>query len=379
MDTMKGQTRPDPDKLLARLKQEERESAHGRLKIFFSYAPGVGKTYAMLMGALAQVGAGVDLVVGYVETHHRPETEALLHGLDLLPPLEVEYRSMKLREFNLDAALERHPAVLLLDEFAHTNAPGLRHTKRWQDVEELLSVGINVYTTLNVQHLESLSDVIRDISGIQVRETIPDSLFDEADSVEFVDLPQAELLQRLRKGKVYVPAQATKATENFFKGPNLASLREIALRRTADRVHARMTRLGSADCSQTCAISETLLLYVGPGLASSKAIRTSKRMAASLNAHWMAASVAAGQTSRLSEPERASLTENLRLAERLGAETVTLAGNNIADELVAYARTHKVTKIVIAKSREPWRHRLFRASVVDQLLERSDNIAILVI
>src|SRR6266436_4253470 len=232
--------RPNPDTLLARVQEEEAHRTRGKLKIFFGATAGVGKTYAMLEAAQARWTEGVDVVVGWVDTHGRVETEALLQGLEILPRRPVAYRDTTLYAFDLDAALARHPTLLLVDELAHTNAPGARHSKRWQDVEELLDAGINVYTTVNVQHLESLNDVVAQITGVLVRETIPDSLLEQADEVELIDLPPDELLQRLREGKVYMPEQAHRALEHFFHKGNLIALRELALRRTADRVDAQM-------------------------------------------------------------------------------------------------------------------------------------------
>jgi two-component system, OmpR family, sensor histidine kinase KdpD len=373
--------RPDPDKLLEQIQEEERRSGRGKLKIFFGYVAGVGKTYAMLEAAQRKMAAGADVVVGYVETHGRRETDALLEGLEVLPALEIDYRGIKLREFNLDAALDRRADVVLVDELAHSNASGLRHAKRWQDVEELLAAGISVYTTLNVQHLESLNDVIRDVTGVQVRETVPDSIFDEADSVEVVDLPPGELLERLRQGKVYVPTQAAKAMENFFKGPNLGALREVTLRRTADRTHAHVetARLATGTREQTWRVSETLLVCVGPSPTSAKVIRVSKRMATSISARWIAASVETTRTRTLDEAQRTRIMENIRLAERLGAETATLAGDNAAEEIVSYARSQKVTRIVIGKSRESRWRSLVSPNIVDELLRRSGDIDIYVI
>jgi two-component system sensor histidine kinase KdpD len=235
-------SRPDPDALLALAREEEEKARRGRLKIFFGAVAGVGKTYAMLEGAQELRRRGVDVVVGWAETHQRKETEALLAGLEVLPPRTVEHRGITLRELDLDGALARRPAVLLVDELAHTGAPGSRHTKRWQDVEELLSAGINVWTTVNVQHLESLNDLVGKITGVVVRETIPDSFFDSADQVELVDLPAEELIKRLEEGKVYLPEQAERAVEKFFRPGNLIALRELALRKTAERVDAQMQR-----------------------------------------------------------------------------------------------------------------------------------------
>ena len=232
--------RPDPDALLARVQAEEAKRSRGKLKIFFGAAPGVGKTYSMLEAGRKVAKEGIDVVVGHIEPHCRPETQALVLGLDMLPHLEVPYRGTKLRDLNLDAALAQHPQLLLVDELAHTNAPGLTHTKRWQDVMSLLEAGIDVYTTLNVQHLESLNDVIAQITGVVVRETVPDSIFEQADEVELVDLPPDDLLERLREGKVYVSREAERAIANFFTKGNLIALRELALRQTAERVDAQM-------------------------------------------------------------------------------------------------------------------------------------------
>src|SRR5690242_2875947 len=254
--------RPDPETLLAQVREQERRAGRGRLKIFFGASPGVGKTYAMLEEARAKRRDGVDVVVGVVETHGRPETSALLEGLEVLPRRPLEYRGITLHEFDLDAALARRPALLLVDELAHTNAPGSRHARRSQDVEELLAAGINVYTTLNVQHLESLNDVVAQITGVQVRETVPDSILDQADEVELADLSAEDLLTRLREGKVYVPEQAARAVEQFFRKGNLIALRELALRRAAEGVDAQMrgyidrksTRLNSSHMSISYAV-----------------------------------------------------------------------------------------------------------------------------
>ena len=375
------QSRPDPDKLLEQIRADESRLSRGNLKVFFGYVAGVGKTYAMLEAAQRLAAIGDDVVVGYVEPHGRPETEMLLEGLEILPPLVVDYRGLELKEFDLDAALSRHPALLLVDELAHTNAPGMRHAKRWQDVQEVLSAGIDVYTTLNVQHLESINDIVSQITGVHVRETVPDTVFDEADSVEIVDLPPRELLERLREGKVYLPAQAERAMESFFKGPNLGALREITLRRTADRIHAHVetSRLASAGPRQTWATTETLLVCIGPSPTSAKVIRTSKRLAGSLNARWIAASVETSRASSPSSEQRTRLLENVRLAERLGAETATLSGEDIAEEIISYARAQNVTKIVIGKTAEPRLRRLLRGSVVDDLLELSSGIDVYVI
>jgi two-component system, OmpR family, sensor histidine kinase KdpD len=292
----------------------------GRLKIFFGYAAGVGKTYDMLLAARAQKKAGTDVVVGYVEPHGRPETEALLEGLEVLPLRAAEYRGVTLKEFDLDAALRRKPALMLVDELAHTNTHGSRHTKRWQDVDELLAAGINVYTTLNVQHLETLNDAIARITGVVVRETVPDAVFDRADEVQVIDLPPDELLERFAAGKVYVPQQAQRAMQNFFQKANLIALREVALRRTADRVQAEVrTSAPGRGEHRPLTTRERLLVCVSPSPTSARVIRAARRMAAALQADWVAVFVETHATEALSEAARASLMRHLRLAEQLGA------------------------------------------------------------
>ncbi|PYM81114.1 MAG: two-component system sensor histidine kinase KdbD, partial [Candidatus Rokuibacteriota bacterium] len=318
--------RPDPEALLARVKEEEARRTRGRLKIFFGAAAGVGKTYAMLEAARIQRAAGVAVVAGVVETHTRAETEAFLAGLEVLPPRIVEYRGAPLREFDLDAALARRPAVILVDELAHTNAPGGRHAKRWQDVLELLDAGITVNTTLNVQHLESLNDVVAKITGVVVRETVPDSVFEQADEVELVDLPAEDLRQRLRDGKVYVPEQAAEAARHFFREGNLIALRELALRRTADRVDAQMQRYRRDHAIQTTwPVAERILVCVGPSPFSAQLVRAGRRLATRLGAEWMVAYIETPGGARLAEDARARVLETLRLAESLGAETVILS------------------------------------------------------
>src|SRR3989442_2455670 len=283
--------RPDPDTLLARMQEEEAHQARGKLKIFFGATAGVGKTYAMLEAAHARRSEGVDVVVGWVDTHGRAETEALLHGLELLPRRPVAYRGTTLDTFDLDAALARHAMLVLVDELAHTNAPGARHPKRWQDVEELLDAGINVYTTMNVQHLESLNDVVAQITAVVVRETVPDSMLEQADEVELIDLPPDDLLQRLREGKVYVPEQARRALDHFFHKGNLIALRELALRRTADRVDAQMQVYRSTHAiTETWPTTERMLVCVSPSPLSARLVRATRRMAAGLAAELLAVS-----------------------------------------------------------------------------------------
>jgi two-component system sensor histidine kinase KdpD len=308
-----GTDRPDPEELLARVKAEEARQRRGKLKVFLGAAAGVGKTYAMLEAVREQKLDGVDAIVGYVETHGRAETDALLTGLEILPPKTVDYRGAALREFDLDGALARRPALILVDELAHTNAPGSRHAKRWQDVVELLDAGINVYTTMNVQHLETLNDVVAKITGVVVRETVPDSVFEQADEVELVDLPPDELLERFKDGKVYMPEQAEEAVKNFFRKGNLIALRELALRRTAERVDAQMrVYMHEHAIGKAWPTAERLLVCISPGPESARLVRAGKRMADRLGAPWVAAYVetagaaqAAGRGARSGHPDPA--------------------------------------------------------------------------
>jgi two-component system, OmpR family, sensor histidine kinase KdpD len=371
--------RPDPEALLARVHEEERRAGRGRLKIFFGASPGVGKTYTMLEEARARKRAGVDVVVGLVETHGRVDTAALLEGLESLPRKSLEYRGVTLTEFDLDAALARRPGIILVDELAHTNAPGSRHARRFQDVEELLAAGINVYTTLNVQHLESLNDVVAQITGIAVRETVPDSIFDQADELEIADLTAEDLLQRLKEGKVYVPEQAARAIDRFFRKGNLIALRELTLRRAAQRVDAQMRGyMREHGIRETWPAADRLLVCIGPNPASTRLIRSGKRMATGLNADWVVVFVEAPGL-RISESDREQLATNLQLAQELGAQTVSVGGINVADEILAYARDHNVTKILVGKpTHAKWRDRLF-GSLHDQLVRGSGDIDVYVI
>jgi two-component system sensor histidine kinase KdpD len=375
-----SERRPDPDELLVRVQEQEARRARGKLKVFFGAAAGVGKTYAMLEAARAQRAAGIDAVAGVVETHGRAETEALLQGLEILPRRRVDYRGTTLEEFDLDAALARHPALLLVDELAHTNAPESRHAKRWQDVLEVLDAGIDVYTTLNVQHLESLNDVIAKITGIVVRETVSDSVLEQADEVELVDLPAEDLRRRLKEGKVYVPHQAAEAVENFFREGNLIALRELALRHTAENVDAKMQRYRREHAiAPVWPVTERVLVCAGPSPASARLVRAARRLAARLEAPWVVAYVETPAHRKLSEEDRARVAQTLRLAESLGAETITLTGTRMSDELLAYARTRNVSKIVIGKPTRGFWQRLFLGSIVDSLVRGSGEIDIYVI
>ncbi|SDJ58572.1 two-component system, OmpR family, sensor histidine kinase KdpD [Paraburkholderia steynii] len=377
-------SRPDPDELLDKLQREEEKRQRGKLKIFFGASAGVGKTYAMLQAARRRKEENIDVVVGIAETHGRNETAALLKDLDVLPLARIEYRGRLLGEFDLDAALERKPQLILVDELAHSNVQGARHAKRWQDVYELLDAGIDVYTTVNVQHLESLNDVVGQITGIRVWETVPDRVFDRADEVTLVDLPAEELLDRLRDGKVYMPQQAERAVRNFFRKGNLIALRELALRRTADRVDAQM-REYRADRSiqRIWQARERLLVCVGPGPEAPLLVRAAARLAASLKADWIAVYVETPKLQRLSDARRERTLDALKLAAELGAETGTLAGADAVSTLIGYARVRNVSKLIAGGSsatglvrwlRRPFGERLAeRASDLDLTLIRASN------
>jgi two-component system sensor histidine kinase KdpD len=372
--------RPDPDLLIDHIRSEAERSREGKLKIFFGAAPGVGKTYAMLEVARKKQTEGVDVVVGFAETHGRPETEVLLEGLEVLPRLSVEYRGTTLSEFDLDAALARKPMLILVDEMAHTNAPGSRHKKRWQDIFELLDEGISVYTTLNVQHLESLNDVIAQITGIIVRETLPDSALDRADEIELIDLPPEELLKRLKEGKVYVAELAERARENFFQKGNLLALRELALRRTAERVDAQMQDYRRIKgVKEVWPAAERIMVCIGANPRSIRLIRAARRMAAGLRADWISVYVEAPTAVKPSESDLRQLADHVRLAESLGAETVTLSGHKASEEILNYARTRNVTKIIIGKPTHPrWKDKIF-GSLLDEVVRGSGDIDVYVI
>ena len=375
------QDRPNPDELLRTVTEDERRQRRGKLTIFFGAAPGVGKTYAMLEAARAELEQERrDVVVGVIETHGRYDTGALLLGLPILPRRQIAHRGITLEEFDLDGALARRPAVLLVDELAHTNAEGSRHTKRWQDVEELLESGIDVYSTLNVQHLESLNDVVAQITGVVVRETVPDSVVEQAAEVHLVDLPPDQLLDRLREGKVYMPAQAQRAAESFFRKGNLIALRELALRQTAERVDADMRMWKAAHgIDRTWATTERLLVGLSSSPASGRLLRAARRMAGSLHASWIAVYVETPASLRLSARDRAQLAQNLRLAQQLGAETVTVTGQSAALETVRYAKKRNVSKIVVGKPLHPrWRD-LFGESFLDIVVRSSGDADVYVI
>lgn len=372
-------SRPDPDALLAALRQEEVRARRGRLKIFLGMCPGVGKTYSMLRAAQGERANRVDVVLGIVETHGRIETEALLAALESLPRKEVSYRGTILQEFDLEGMHARKPQLAIIDELAHTNAPGSRHTKRWQDVIELLDAGINVYTTLNIQHVESRADAVRQITGATVHETVPDSLLDLADEFELVDLAPAELLDRLRAGKVYLGERAEAARAGFFQESNLTALREVALRYAAERVDRQLRQLRAGVAKTTVWRSgERLLVAVGPSPFSTQLVRWTRRLAAAQGAPWIAAHI---ETSRpLSAPEQALLDRNLALARELGAEIVVTHDDDVAAALVRLALQHNATQIVVGKPRGPrligW---LRGGSLVDRLIRLGGSIDVYVV
>ena len=334
----------------------------------------------MLQAAHDRLAEGVDVVVGYVEPHSRPETAALLDGLEVIPPLMVEYRGTQLRDFDLDAALERHPALILVDELAHTNAEGMRHAKRWQDVLELIEAGINVYTTVNVQHLESLNDVVAQITGTIVRETLPDAVLEGADEIELIDLSPDELLQRLREGKIYAPQQAEQAMQSFFRRGNLMALRELALRRTAERVDSEMQvyRQDKA-VDPVWPAGERILVCISPSPMAARLVRAAKRMAAGLHAEWITVYVETPRTAKLPDDARSRVIQTLRLAEQLGSETATLSGYDAAEEILTFARRRNVTKVIVGKPIHPtWRDIVY-GSVLNSLVRRSGDIDVYVI
>jgi two-component system, OmpR family, sensor histidine kinase KdpD len=375
-----NEERADPDRLLQQVAEEERRAKRGKLVIFFGAAPGVGKTYSMLEAARTERDLKRDVVVGIVETHGRYETGALVLGLELLPKKRVEHGGVTLEEFDLDGALARKPGLILIDELAHTNAPGSRHNKRWQDVEEILDAGIDVYATLNVQHVESLNDVVAQVTGVIVRETVPDRVLQEATEIRLIDLPPDELLERMEAGKVYVPEQAQRAIDNFFRKGNLIALRELALRKTAERVDAQMQHYRTAHGIRgVWAAGDRVLVCVSPSPSSARIVRAACRMASSLHAPLIAAYVETPASIRMSDTDRRRVDEHLRLAEKLGGETVVLRGERAADETVRYGRSRNVTKIVLGKPTHPrWRD-IVSLSFLEEIVRSSGDIDVYVI
>src|SRR5665647_452389 len=372
--------RPSPEALLETARRED--SRAGRLKIFVGAAPGVGKTYETLQSAHTKRKAGADVVVGVIETHGRAETEALLHGLEVLPRKRIEYKDQSIEEMDLDGLIARHPQIALVDELAHTNAPGSRHPKRYLDVEELLERGIDVYTAVNIQHIESLNDVVAQITHVRVRETVPDSVFDRADAIELIDLTPDDLIQRLKEGKVYVPKQAERALEHYFSPGNLTALRELALRRTADRVDEQLlTHMQANAISGPWAAGDRILVCVSEDPRAVGLVRSTKRLADRLHAPWTAISIETRRSLQLTDDERDRLADTLRLAETLGGEALTIPGTQrrIADDILAFARSNNVTQIVSGKSSRSWWFELLRGSVVHDLVRRAGNISVHVI
>ena len=372
--------RPSPEALLEAARREERRL--GRLKIFVGAAPGVGKTYEMLQQARARRQDGYDIVVGVVETHGRKETEALLEGLEVIPRRRLEYKGQWLEEMDLDAIIARHPQIALVDELAHTNAPGSRHPKRYLDIEELLNRGINVYTTVNIQHIESLNDVVAQITHVRVRETVPDSVFDRADAIELVDLTPDDLIERLKEGKVYVPKQAERALEHYFSPGNLTALRELALRRTAERVDEQLlTHMQAHAIPGPWAAGERILVCVSEDPRGAGLVRYAKRLADRLHAPFTAFNVETRRSLQWTEEERDRVADTLRLAQALGGEAITLpgGGRGIADDVIAFAQANNVTQIIIGKSARSRWFELLYGSVVHDLVRRSGNISVHVI
>src|ERR1700678_1055862 len=357
--------RPSPEALL---EQSGRES-RGRLKVFLGAAPGVGKTYEMLSQGRQRRLEGVDAVIGVVETHGRVETDRLTKGFEIIPKKRLSYKGRILAEMDLDAILQRRPKIVLVDELAHTNAPGSRHPKRYLDVQEILEAGIDVYTTLNVQHLESLNDVVARITRVRVRETVPDSIFDRADDVELVDLTPEDLIQRLKEGKVYVPEQAERAVENYFMPGNLTALRELALRRTAQRVDEQMVNYMRAHAIQgPWEASERVLVSVGKRPGAAALVRYGRRLADRLRASWTAVYIETSAAQRLSENERDRIAEALRVAERLGGEAVTIPASTVADGVIEYAQNNNFTHIVVASMRRPRWVEFLRPSAAHEII-----------
>ncbi len=359
---MASDSRPDPDELLAQIREDEARAARGKLRIYFGSSAGVGKTYAMLNAAKKLRAEGVDVIAGVVETHGRIETAAQIDGLDVLPPVQVPYRDRTLPEFDLDGALKRRPELILVDELAHSNVAGSRHPKRWQDVDELLDAGINVYTTLNVQHLESLNDVVGGITGIRVHETLPDTFFDSASEVVLVDTPADELLARLKAGKVYMPAQAERAGRNFFRKGNLMALRELALRRTANRVEDDVQAYRADQSIERVWKTEAALLCcIGPRDDSDHVVRSAARLAQQLAVAWHAVYVETPSLQRLSNAERERILRTVKLAEELGATTAVLTSQDVATALVEHARQHNLSKLLMGhnRARPFWRSDTF--------------------
>jgi len=371
-------TRPSPEAMLKLANSEEEASnGRGRLKLFLGYAPGVGKTYTMLEAAHQRQRDGRDVVAAYVESHGRSETDALLVGLEVLPKATIEYQGVRLPELDIDAVLARRPQIALVDELAHSNVPGARHVKRWQDIEELLAAGIDVYTTVNVQHFESLNDVVVQITGVVVRETVPDRLLDLATEIRLVDIPPEELLQRLREGKVYIPEQAALATEKFFRPGNLIALRELSLRRAASRVDEEMRAyMETQSITGPWPVSERLLVCASGSPFSEKLIRTTRRLADELKAEWVTVYVETPSLGSQQQENRERIWRDLRLAEQLGAQIATITGNSVAEAVIEYSLRHNITRIVVGKPNKPRWREFLHPPIVDQIIRLSGPIQV---
>lgn len=366
----------DPDALLQRIQKETR----GKLTIFLGPAAGVGKTYAMLEAAHERLENGKDVVIGWIETHGRKETQELTEGLPIIPPKEILYKAKKLKEMDIDAILARKPQLVLVDELAHTNVPGSRHVRRYQDVEELVEAGINVYTTINIQHIESLNDIVEQITGVKVRETVPDYILEVADQIRLVDIPPEELIQRLQEGKVYMPQQAERALHNFFRAGNINALRELALRRTADRVDKDLHQyMKSHDIQGPWPAADRVMVCVSPSPFSAQLVRAARRLAAGMQAEWFAVYIENPRAVSLSEEERNRVAKNLQLAEELGAKTIMTSGRDVAEELIDLARNHHVTQIVIGKPVHSNIRQWVYGSIVDRLIRKAEGISVHVI
>lgn len=372
--------RPDPDRLLEKMQAAAQDQVRGRLKIFLGYVAGVGKTYAMLEAAHQRRAEGLDVVIGYVETHGRKETVSLVEGLEMIPRQRVDYRGTILTEMDLDAVLKRRPRLVLVDELAHTNVPGLRHPKRYQDVEEILNAGIDVYTTVNIQHLESLKDVIQQITGVTVRETVPDRVVDEAYEIELVDLPTDELLQRLREGKVYVPNQAARALEQFFRKGNLTALRELSMRRAAERVDSQMVSyMQTKSIPGPWPAGDRILVCLSSHPLGERLVRSGRRLADDLGAEWYVVFVETPGHLHMPVENRLRIQQNLRLAEELGAKVMDISHTSVAEAVIEFAHKHNITKIIAGKPLRPRWFELIRGTVIDQIIRRSGKIDVYVI
>lgn len=374
--------RPDSSQLLRRLQFEEEEKlkkSRGKLKIFLGYAAGSGKTYAMLKAAHEAKKHHIDVVAGYVEPHARPDTQALVKGLETIAPMEIAYKGVKLREFDLDAALKRNPRLILVDELAHTNVKGCRNEKRYQDVKELLRAGIDVYTTMNIQHLESLNDIVGNVTHIEVRERVPDKVFDHADQVEVIDIEPEELIERMKEGKIYGPLQAERALENFFRREKLVALREITLRRTADRVNHIAEEERNALGEMDYHTGEHVLVCISPSPSNAKVIRTASRLAYAFHASFTGIYVETPKMQEADEKTKAAVKNHMDLARALGADIVTVYGTDIAYQIVEYAIVGNISKIVMGRSRKQWMFGKSRSEVLEQLTYRAPNIDVYII